>query len=32
VAGLVDDFISRLSATEQDRILGGTATAFYGLS
>lgn len=32
VAGLVSDFIARLSAAEQEAILGGTATRFYGLA
>ncbi len=31
VAGIVTDFLSRLSAAEQQNILGGTAASFYGL-
>jgi L-fuconolactonase len=32
VAGIVRDFITRLSAAEQRQILGGTATRFYGIA
>jgi len=32
VAGIVRDCIAKLSAAEQQRILGGTATRFYGLT
>ncbi len=31
VAGIVTDVIARLSASEQQKILGGTAATFYGL-
>lgn len=31
VVGIVSDFVSRLSATEQSLLWGGTATRFYGL-
>jgi len=31
-AETVQKFISHLSSTEQDRILGGTATEVYGLA
>lgn len=31
VKGIVTDYISRLSATEQAKIMGGNAIAFYGL-
>ena len=32
VAGIVSDFVSRLSRAEQEAILGGTARRFYGLA
>jgi L-fuconolactonase len=32
VAGIVSDFLGRLSAAEQEAILGGTARRFYGLA